>query len=130
MQSGNYSFDAMADMPADFGPDVPTEGITAPLWVCSTTQLALLLPCSGDLFQRHICQGPTAQVADPEDACQPIRPPPKAAEGFIALIQRSEELSADCSFDVKVCTHPQLITAAALQPRHRLRFADWAGQQC
>ena len=33
LQSGNYSFDAMADMPADFGPDVPTEGISAPLWV-------------------------------------------------------------------------------------------------
>ena len=32
----------------------------------------------------------------------PIKPPPGAAEGFIALIQRSEQMSADCSFDVKV----------------------------
>ena len=33
VQTGNVSFDPVGDMPADFGPDLPPEGLVAPLAV-------------------------------------------------------------------------------------------------
>ena len=33
-QTGNYSFDPLPDMPADFGPRVPAEGVEGILVVC------------------------------------------------------------------------------------------------
>ena len=54
--------------------------------------------------QRGTEQGPS-QVAEPEDACSPIKSPPRAQQGFIALITRSEQLSDACSFDVKARLH-------------------------
>ncbi len=39
LQTGNYSFDALPDMPADFGPRVPPEGVEGILVVCINPKL-------------------------------------------------------------------------------------------
>ena len=38
VQTGNYSFDPLPDMPADFGPRVPPEGVEGLLVVCCRSQ--------------------------------------------------------------------------------------------
>lgn len=38
-QTGNYSFDPLPDMPADFGPRVPAEGVEGLLVVRERLQL-------------------------------------------------------------------------------------------
>lgn len=39
VQTGNYSFDALPDMPADFGPRIPPEGVEGLLVVCMIHKL-------------------------------------------------------------------------------------------
>ncbi|GAB4815028.1 hypothetical protein N2152v2_002074 [Parachlorella kessleri] len=72
LQTGNLTYDALADMPADFGPRVPAEGVRG-----------LLV------------------VADPEDACEPQRLSHIGAP-WVALVVRSQEKLKNCTFDVKV----------------------------
>ncbi|KAK9916228.1 hypothetical protein WJX75_000255 [Coccomyxa subellipsoidea] len=71
--TGNYTFDPLPDMPADFGPRVPLDGLEGVL-----------------------------VVADPEDACTNISMPVLDGKPWIALIVRSERARKDCSFDIKV----------------------------
>ncbi|KAK9810717.1 hypothetical protein WJX73_002159 [Symbiochloris irregularis] len=72
VQTGNFTYEPVMDMPADFGPEIPAMGV-----------FGLLL------------------VAEPEDACTPLSPP-STQEPWIALIVRSEARQTNCSFDVKV----------------------------
>lgn len=78
-------FDPFPDLPADFGADVPDEGLDG-----------LLL------------------VADPEDACSPLRAPARRYdEPWVALISRSQHAHpTNCTFDVKV-RHAEAAGAAA-----------------
>lgn len=74
IQVNNFTFDAMADIPADFGPRLPNEGVAG-----------LLV------------------LADPEDGCSPLQVPDYALDSqWIALISRSQGRQDDCTFDVKV----------------------------
>eukprot|EP00879_Flechtneria_rotunda_P023727 GHRR01025119.1.p1 GENE.GHRR01025119.1~~GHRR01025119.1.p1 ORF type:complete len:136 (+),score=34.52 GHRR01025119.1:402-809(+) len=71
--TNNYTFDPFPDLPADFGPEVPDEGIDGYL-----------------------------RVADPDDACQPFTYN-VTHETWIALISRSQQQHpSNCTFDVKV----------------------------
>ena len=76
VQIDSFTFDALSDMPASFGPEIPNEGI------------------SGLLV-----------VADPDDACSVLRTPDfvEKHQPWIALISRSQgRESDDCTFDIKV----------------------------
>lgn len=76
VQIDSFTFDALSDMPASFGPEIPNEGL------------------SGLLV-----------LADPSSACSPLKIPDFAKESsqpWIALISRSQGESDDCTFDVKV----------------------------
>ncbi|PSC73339.1 receptor homology transmembrane domain-and RING domain-containing 2-like isoform X1 [Micractinium conductrix] len=82
LQTGNFSL-SFADMPADFGPSLPPDGITG-----------LLL------------------LADPADACTDLKPPPRDVKApWVALIARSQDIEG-CTFDVKVA-HAEAAGAAA-----------------
>ncbi|WIA31843.1 hypothetical protein OEZ86_002709 [Tetradesmus obliquus] len=71
--TNNYTFDPFPDLPADFGPEVPDEGIDGLL-----------------------------RVADPEDACSPFTFS-DTSQTWVALISRSQQLHpTNCTFDVKV----------------------------
>eukprot|EP00879_Flechtneria_rotunda_P003265 GHRR01003490.1.p1 GENE.GHRR01003490.1~~GHRR01003490.1.p1 ORF type:complete len:766 (+),score=335.12 GHRR01003490.1:402-2699(+) len=81
--TNNYTFDPFPDLPADFGPEVPDEGIDGYL-----------------------------RVADPDDACQPFTYN-VTHETWIALISRSQQQHpSNCTFDVKV-RHAELAGASA-----------------
>lgn len=74
MQTGNYTYDPLTDMPADFGPEISPDGVQG-----------LLV------------------IADPEDACLPVSGPAIGPDQeWVALIVRSEAQQTNCSFDVKV----------------------------
>ena len=76
IQVNNYTFDAMADIPADFGPGLAPEGI------------------SGLLV-----------IADPLEGCSRLEVPDYALDtDWIALISRSQARTDDCTFDIKVRT--------------------------
>ncbi|KAL4424011.1 hypothetical protein ABPG75_001312 [Micractinium tetrahymenae] len=84
LQSNNFST-GFADLPADFGPEIPQEGIQG-----------LLL------------------VADPEHACSELRPPPASITSpWVALVVRSQEISG-CTFDMKVAHAEQAGAIAAI----------------
>eukprot|EP00878_Enallax_costatus_P019334 GHUV01020397.1.p1 GENE.GHUV01020397.1~~GHUV01020397.1.p1 ORF type:complete len:114 (+),score=18.82 GHUV01020397.1:689-1030(+) len=73
----NYTFDPFPDLPADFGPEIPDEGIDGLI-----------------------------RVADPEDACQPFRYR-HMHDTWVALISRSQQQHpTNCTFDVKVIYPP------------------------
>eukprot|EP00775_Hariotina_reticulata_P009675 gene9675-9833_t len=83
LQTDNYTFDPFPDLPADFGPGVPDDGIDGYL-----------------------------RVADPEDACQPFNFR-FIDETWVALISRAQQLHpTNCTFDVKV-RNAELAGAAA-----------------
>jgi hypothetical protein len=44
------------------------------------------------------------QIADPEDACEPLKAPAVGHAPWIALIIRSQRVHTNCTFDYKV--HP------------------------
>ena len=78
IETDDFMFDAIGDLPADFGPPIPSNGISA-----------------------------TLVISDPEDACGPITVPDyiqreEKEEKWIALIVRSQNRNDDCTFDVKV----------------------------
>lgn len=86
IQVNNFTFDAMADIPADFGPGLPNEGV------------------AGFLV-----------LADPEDGCSPLEVPDYAlGNSWIALISRSQGRHDDCTFDVKVRFADQAGAVAAI----------------
>ncbi|KAG7673845.1 putative Receptor homology region, transmembrane domain- and RING domain-containing protein 1 [Nannochloris sp. 'desiccata'] len=88
VQIDSFSFDALSDMPASFGPEIPNEGL------------------SGLLV-----------LADPSSACSPLKIPDFAKESsqpWIALISRSQGESDDCTFDVKVRNAETAGAAAAI----------------
>eukprot|EP00873_Tetraselmis_striata_P010111 jgi/Tetstr1/430375/TSEL_020187.t1 len=97
IQTGNFTLDPFADLPADFGPRIPPEGISG--WLV---------------------------VADPEDACKPLKnnlrwldhsanstaglrlahannaSQPQDGRRWVALIVRSQGQQPNCTFDAKV----------------------------
>jgi hypothetical protein len=76
VQIDSFTFDALSDMPASFGPKVPNEGL------------------SGLLV-----------VAEPSSACSPLQLPQfvsQISQPWIALISRSQGEDEECTFDVKV----------------------------
>ncbi|KAK9809940.1 hypothetical protein WJX72_002135 [[Myrmecia] bisecta] len=83
LQTGNYTFDSMADMPADFGPRISPDGVQG-----------LLV------------------VADPEDACTKLEVPVTDSKPWIALIVRSQRVHTNCTFDFKV-RHAETAGASA-----------------
>jgi hypothetical protein len=60
-------------------------------------------PSGAHPHQRHH-RPPNTQVADPEDACSPLRAPARRYdEPWVALISRSQHAHpTNCTFDVKV----------------------------
>ena len=56
------------------------------------------------------------QLADPEDACEPLSKPDTGSAYWIALIVRSEALQTNCSFDVKVWHCPGQDGSGCQQP--------------
>lgn len=79
-------FSAVTQLPADFGPALPPEGI------------------QGLLF-----------VTEPEDACVvPATPPDLGGRAWVALIRRTQGRSATCTFDVKVTNAAKAGAAAAI----------------
>lgn len=85
LRTSNYTFDPLEDMPADFGPRVPPQGV------------------EGFLI-----------VADPATACTKLQVPVTPVVSWIALIQRSQERDAQCTFDVKVRNAQQAGAIAAI----------------
>ncbi|KAL4423523.1 hypothetical protein ABPG77_006546 [Micractinium sp. CCAP 211/92] len=82
--ANNFST-GFADLPADFGPEIPQEGMQG-----------LLL------------------VADPEHACTELRPPPASITSpWVALVARSQEIGG-CTFDMKVAHAEQAGAMAAI----------------
>lgn len=74
VKSGNLTLDGFASLPADFGPGIPAEGIEGVL-----------------------------VLATPTDACSPVASPKHVAgRSWVALIARSQDAPAGCTFDVKV----------------------------
>ena len=74
----NYTFEAMSDLQADFGPSVPDEGI-----------------------------GGLLVLADPLDGCSSLSLPDFIDDQpWVALIARTQGRSDDCTFDVKVTSTP------------------------
>jgi hypothetical protein len=78
VQIDSFTFDALSDMPASFGPGIPNEGL------------------SGLLV-----------VAEPDDGCTPLKRPDfvERHQPWIALISRNQGESDECTFDVKVSLH-------------------------
>lgn len=76
VQVDSFTFDALSDLPASFGPAIPNEGL------------------SGLLV-----------LADPSSACSKLKVPDfvkEISQPWIALISRSQGESDKCTFDVKV----------------------------
>ncbi|KAL3140089.1 hypothetical protein ABBQ38_004369 [Trebouxia sp. C0009 RCD-2024] len=85
LRTSNYTFDPLEDMPANFGPRIPAEGI------------------EGFLI-----------VADPPTACSKLRVPVTPVVSWVALIQRSQEQDDQCTFDRKVQNARQAGAIAAI----------------
>lgn len=85
LRTSNYTFDPLEDMPADFGPRIPAQGV------------------EGFLI-----------VADPPTACTKLRVPVTPVVSWVALIQRSQEQNAQCTFDMKVHNAQQAGASAAI----------------
>jgi len=75
IQTGNYTYDAVPSMPADFGPPIAAEGV-----------------------------GGVLIVGSPEDGCSALDVPDHLDEGqpWIALLARTQGKYDECTFDVKV----------------------------
>lgn len=85
LRTSNYTFDPLEDMPANFGPRIPAEGL------------------EGFLI-----------VADPPTACSKLRVPVTPVVSWVALIQRSQEQDDQCTFDMKVQYAQQAGAIAAI----------------
>jgi E3 ubiquitin-protein ligase RNF13 len=88
VQIDSFTFDALSDVPASFGPEIPTEGL------------------SGLLV-----------IAEPASACSPLKIPDfieELSQPWVALISRSQGESDDCTFDVKVRNAENAGAAAAI----------------
>jgi len=134
VQTSNYTFDPLEDMPADFGPRIPAQGVEGFLIVsvqalspviytgvfaCKVEMLCLYLACVQACIR--VCANAehavpkqytfstttsllctSFQVADPPTACTKLRVPVTPVVSWVALIQRSQEQNAQCTFDMKV----------------------------
>ena len=127
VQTSNYTFDPLEDMPADFGPRIPAQGVEGflivsvqalspviyTIFACKIEMLCLYLACVQACIRvcaskqctfstttSRLCT--SLQVADPPTACTKLRVPVTPVVSWVALIQRSQEQNAQCTFDMKV----------------------------
>jgi hypothetical protein len=104
-QTRSYNLDPLSSLEADFGPEIPEEGVSGVLKVragscssCTTAAATEASDCCG--FLHGFLHG--MQTARPEDACSPLdftdfdKP-------WVALIARQQQFhpSLNCTFDVK-----------------------------